>query len=105
MEDMNMAAYRFKGGVIQLNSGGSGPDDYLIRALPSGRYVKVIFRCGRHWTNKVDFESDKASLSWVLRQCERTAVSDNANRAARLIKAGKLVTKSFTEFARENGMV
>ena len=100
-----MAAYRFKGGVIQLNSGGSGPDDYLIRALPSGKWIKVIWRYGRHSTNQADYESDKLCIAWVLGQCERTAVSDNANRAARLIKSGKLVTKSFTEFARENGMV
>jgi len=41
---------KFEGGPIQLNSGGFGPDDYLLKPIKGGRWTKVIFRWGRNFT-------------------------------------------------------
>lgn len=39
----------FKGGPTYLNSGGAGPDDYLIKPERGGRWHLVKFGFGRHY--------------------------------------------------------
>jgi hypothetical protein len=40
---------KFEGGPIFLNSGGQGPDDYLLRRVGTRKWFKVIFRFGRNF--------------------------------------------------------
>ncbi len=42
-----------EGGPIFMNSGGSGPDDYLLRPIGKRQWIKVIFRWGRNYGRQI----------------------------------------------------
>jgi len=71
-----------KGGPIFLNSGGLGPDDYLLKAVDGGRWVRVIRRSGRHFDgdrqHALDDHGAWAQIAQRIR--ERVCTSDNAKR-------------------------
>lgn len=71
---------RFKGGPIFLNSGGSGPDDYLMKPIKGGRWCRVIARWGRHFTNKGDSVKDGDAMQKVLHATRQICVGDNARQ-------------------------
>ena len=73
--------HAFKGGPIFLNSGGSGPDDYLIKPVKGGRWHRVIARYGRHFTgSKEAVAQDQAAMKKVLRVTKQICTGDNARR-------------------------
>lgn len=92
-----------------MNSGGSGPDDYLIRKNPRGKWTRVIFRWGRNGklaTNpKADYESDHAAMEWIFKDMDKVCVPDQYARFRKLEQSGRLVTMNATEFAKSNGWV
>ncbi len=103
---------KFEGGPIFQNSGGTGPDDYLLRKIGTSRWYEVQCRWGRHFTWKYgedrtglqrardNADSDKAALDRVMRQTRRICVGDNATRYYRLREKGKAPEiLSFAEFA------
>jgi len=65
---------KFKGGNITLKSGGIGPDDYVFKVLPHGRYYKVILPTNQ---GRDLYEANKAAMIYVLRnRTERLCLSD-----------------------------
>lgn len=93
-----MPAYRFKGGPIFQNSGGMGPDDYLLKPVKGGRWYKVIFRWGRHWTGQKKAAVEDREAMKNIFPIQRICVSDMAQRAQRMEREGKLVTLTAAEF-------
>ena len=72
----------FKGGPIFLNSGGMGPDDYLIKPAKGGRWVRVIFRWGRNYDGVPEHaEADKLAAKSIF-PLVHVATGDNAKRWA-----------------------
>jgi hypothetical protein len=90
--------YRFKGGKIFLNSGGQGPDDYMLKPTKGGRWTRVIFRWGRHWTgDKVAMESDRTAMEKIL-PVPHMCVQDCRAWYEWHKSRGSLVTMNATEF-------
>lgn len=73
---MTTTTKKFKGGNLNLHSGGFGPDDYLFKRLPRGKWVKVVIRHGAGM--KDEYVSDLAALGKILLSCEYRCISDNA---------------------------
>lgn len=91
----------FKGGPVALNSGGYGPDDYLIRSVHprNSRWTLVIFRWGRNWTGcKEAAESDRTAMKEILSRTEQTCVSDNARQFAKMKERGNVPTMDGSAF-------
>lgn len=70
-------AKQFKGGNATVNSGGIGPDTYLFRALPSGRWTAVSLRTKQ---GHDVYEADKQALTVILRSSERVDYYDGKKR-------------------------
>ena len=97
---------KFKGGPIYLNSGGQGPDDYLLKPVKGGRWTLVIFRWGRNWTGR-EVGKDEANrlaqldheaMKEILSSCERLCVPDMGGRYQRMRKQDKVTPMPATEF-------
>ena len=96
---------KFKGGAIFLNSGGRGPDDYLIKPVVGGRWTLVIFRWGRNWQGKelgiedarAAADSDRAAMEAIF-PLQRVCIPDNAARLTTMRKRGHVPTMNATEF-------
>lgn len=98
---------KFKGGPVLLNSGGFGPDDWLLKTVEGGRWTLVIFRWGRHWRGReigedaADrlSETDREALLAILHAgVERVCVGDLAQR---LEKMRNVPTLGAAEFWRK----
>ena len=77
-----MATIVFAGGNSTQNSGGIGPDRYLFRLLPKGKWVEVYWRVTR-LDSKEAYQADKAALIFLLKhrpEVNRTAHGDNRKR-------------------------
>jgi len=100
---------RFKGGPVWLNSGGSGPDDYLLKPIEGGRWTYVIFRFGRNfrWSQDGRIENlkeaqangaaDKEVMDHIF-PIKQICVPDNAARYRRMKERGSVPTMNATEF-------
>lgn len=100
---------RFKGGPIWLNSGGQGPDDYLLKPVEGGRWTYVIFRWGRNFrwspegniedteTAQANVKADKAALDKIM-PIKQICVPDNATRYRKMKERGSVPTMSAAEF-------
>lgn len=109
-----------EGGPIFMNSGGSGPDDYLLRPIGKRQWIKVIFRWGRNYGRQIrngqvvhdalvrprtpeallataSAEADKAAMALIF-PVRGVCVSDCAKRERRARAAGRLVTMTASEF-------
>ena len=78
----NTLNLRFTGGPIYLNSGSIGPDPYLFKTLPGGKWTRVEIRHKRP-TTKAEYQADMAALSEILKhraERDRKAVGDMAIR-------------------------
>lgn len=88
---------RFKGGPIFLNSGGTGPDDYLVKPIHGGRWTRVIVRSGRNFTgDREAAASDRAAWATIL-PLEHVCTSDNWRRWN--ASAGRIPTMNATDYA------
>ena len=71
---------KFEGGSPWLNSGGTGPDDYVIRQKGERKWTYLVFRCGRNfWLSGYDVklaDKDRRAMKWLLPQIERKCTSD-----------------------------
>jgi len=96
---------KFKGGPIALNSGGFGPDDYLLKPIKGGRWTLVIFRWGRNWTgDKEAANSDRDAMKKVF-PLQQICIPDNARRFARMKERGNVPTMNATEFLARHELV
>lgn len=107
-----MRLVQFKGGPVQLNSGGQGPDDYLLKPLQGGLWTLVIFRFGRNfrWSPEgqvedlkvaqANGEADREALNLIL-PVQRVCVPDNARRFQRMKERGSYPVMSATEFVEK----
>lgn len=109
-----------EGGPIFMNSGGSGPDDYLLRPIDTRQWTKVIFRWGRNYGRAVRngqvvhdavvrphtpeaaaateaTEADRAAMARIF-PVRSVCVGDCAKRERRLREAGRLVVMDATTF-------
>lgn len=94
-----------KGGPPFLNSGGIGPDDYLLKPIKGGRWTLVIIRAGRHWQGKevrrekarAMYDADMAAMKAMF-PIQQICVPDMARRLARMKKRGDVPTMSMAEF-------
>lgn len=68
---------QFKGGNATVNSGSIGPDIYLFRALPSGRWAAVSLRTKQ---GRDIYEADKQALTVILKSLERVDYYDGKKR-------------------------
>ena len=94
---------KFKGGPIFLNSGGTGPDDYLLKPIRGGRWHRVICRYGRHYQNDQDAaEADRKAFENIMRAgVEHMAVGDNAIRWRKMLDGDVARTDVLTVNASE----
>jgi hypothetical protein len=110
---------RFEGGPIFLNSGGQGPDDYLLRKIGTRKWFKVIFRFGRNFGAEItDGKVSKrivrpntlsSTLAQSIAHADRNAmdhifpilqidVSTCGAKERMLRESGKLVTMTAEDF-------
>lgn len=113
---------RFEGGPVFLNSGGTGPDDYLLRPIGKSKWVLVICRWGRNFGWGNERYNVNVSIAAVHKDPDALAIVDEATKASlsdrvafseilpvrhkgvmmektrKLRESGKLVTMSATEF-------
>jgi hypothetical protein len=74
----------FKGGPTYLNSGGTGPDDYLIKPEKGGRWHLVKFGFGRHYkAGGPDPVQEKARMAEILRRTRLICIPEVRNVVAR----------------------
>lgn len=95
----------FKGGPPWLNSGGRGPDDYVLKPIEGGQWHVVIFRWGRNWTgSKEAVDSDKEAMDKIF-PVVQIHTAANATVYGRLKKSGRLekMTISATDFWEKYG--
>lgn len=100
-----MRTFKFKGGPVALNSGGTGPDDYLLKPIQGGRWTLVVFRWGRNWrgrevglaTARREAETDKEAMKKIF-PARHVCVSDNARRLRKMRDRGNVPRMSGTEF-------
>jgi len=97
----------FRGGPVFLNSGGQGPDDWLIKPIEGGRWTLVVFRWGRNWAGRqvglgkaAEFaKSDKvAMIAMYAVGIDRVCVGDLARRFQQMKKRGVVPKMCATEF-------
>lgn len=93
-----MKKFQFEGGPIFLNSGGTGPDDYLVRKIGTKKWVLVIMRFGRNFTGDREAAQLDYSLLKDFFPLRHISVPENYERYHRLKAAGKLVMVSLAEF-------
>lgn len=101
---------KFKGGPVALNSGGQGPDDFMLKPVQGGRWTLVIFRWGRNWqgrkvgleTARCEAEADKEAMKKIF-PVQQVCVPDNARRYRRMRDRGIVPTLSATEFWEKYG--
>lgn len=98
---------RFKGGPVLLHSGGTGPDDWLIKPIAGGRWTLVLFRWGRNWTgrevgkdeaNRLAEADREAMIAMYHAGISRVCVGDLAQRLARMHRRGPVPTVGAAEF-------
>lgn len=95
----------FKGGPVALNSGGQGPDDFLLKPLHGGRWTLVIFHWGRNWRGREigmdaarqEGEADQAAMKKVF-PVQQVCVPDNARRLRKMRDRGSVPRMSGVEF-------
>lgn len=84
---------RFKGGPIYLNSGGRGPDDYLLKPIKGGRWTLVIFRFGRNFQEgergSRNAEEDQEAMKRIF-PVQQVCVPDCWERYMRMREKGNL---------------
>lgn len=90
----------FKGGNLTINSGGVGPDDYLFRKLPRGPWTRIIIRHGPR--DRVQYEADRAGLTYLIKNSERTVHGDNVRFFAERKKT-RIETLPAATFAARHG--
>lgn len=94
----------FEGGPMALNSGGMGPDDYMLRKQDTRRWYFVVFEFGRNFTGDREVAiKEFAALKWLLKNHKHRCVPDNAKRYSIQKAKGTLITMSGREFARKYG--
>lgn len=117
---------KFMGGPIFMNSGGQGPDDYLLKPVVGGHWVKVIFRFGRNFgvtiedgrivkpkepirpgtpaslASQLVAAEDRRAMDRIF-PVEQVCVPDNARRAAKLANSNRLVTMAAYDFIQKYG--
>lgn len=99
-----MLELKFKGGPVWLNSGGQGPDDYLLKPIKGGRWTCVIFRWGRNWTgSKEAADNDKAAMEKIMPVLQWECVPDNWERWQEMKRKGPVPTMNATEFLERYG--
>lgn len=82
---------RFKGGPILLNSGGRGPDDYLLKPIKWGRWTLVIFRFGRNFQQRAgglgsrQAQDDQRAMEYIF-PIQEICVPDNWERYTRMLR-------------------
>ena len=87
---------KFKGGPIYQNSGGFGPDDYLLKPIKGGRWTRVNFLYGRNSTGDRDIAiAERFALNDIF-PIMQYCVSDNAQRWER--GKDRIPVMSGTEF-------
>ena len=80
------------------NSGGKGPDDYLLKPIVGGRWTLVKFRWGRNFTGDVSVaERDKDAMERIF-PIQQICVPDMAARYYNMKKRGKVPTMGASEF-------
>lgn len=106
---------KFKGGPVVQNSGGSDPDDYLIKLVSGGRWTLVLFRWGHHFGQdgfggdkvgleqaKVSMLADKEAMKEIF-PLRQICTSDNARRLAMMKKRGVVPTMFASDFLEKYG--
>lgn len=115
----------FEGGPIFQNSGGMGPDDYLLRPIGSRQWTKVIFRFGRHFGAEIangkliehtivpntpesliavtNSKLDQMARCYIF-PVRQIHVGRNAATERKLLAAGRLIVMSAEEFVRLYGL-
>lgn len=124
---MPKSAFLFEGGPVFQNSGGMGPDDYLLRPIGTRQWVKVIFRFGRNFgvqivDNQIVRPKDpimphtpESTSAQVVAKYDRMAmdyifpirdihVGHNAANERRLRESGRLKVMSAEEYVRLYGL-
>lgn len=95
---------KFKGGPIGLNSGGRGPDDYLIKPIKGGRWTLVVFKYGRNFTgDKAQAEAELEAAKVIHKLNQQICVLDMARRHQLMKARGDVPTMSGTEFLTKYG--
>ena len=93
-----MKTKRFKGGPIALNSGGMGPDNYLIKPVKGGWWTLVIFRWGRNWTGDNEIaERDREAMKEMF-PLEQVCVPDNAKQYWGMKQKGNVPSMGASDF-------
>ena len=94
-----MKTVKIKGGPPFLNSGGTGPDDYLLKPVKGGRWTLVIIRAD---ATREMYKADMAAMKAMF-PIEQICVPDMARQLARMKKRGDVPTMSMSEFYQKYG--
>lgn len=122
---MPKSAFLFEGGPVFQNSGGMGPDDYLLRPIGTRQWVKVIFRFGRNFGAEVvdgklfkttvrpntpesvhaqlNAKIDRMAMDYIL-PIKAIHVGRNAANERRLRESGKLRIMTAEDFVKLHGL-
>lgn len=96
--------HKFKGGPVGLNSGGRGPDDYLLKPIKGGRWTLVVFRWGRNFTgDKAEAATDLEAAKTIHRLNQQVCVPEMARRYQLMQTKGSIPTMSGVEFLERYG--
>jgi hypothetical protein len=100
---------KYEGGPVALNSGGFGPDDYLLKRVGErGGWVLVQFRWGRHFQGKElgleaarrVAELDEKAMRVIFPLARQVCVGDCARRLEKMWKAGRAKRMWAADFVR-----
>lgn len=93
-------AVAFKGGTVTQKSGGIGPDDYIFRKEPRGRWIRVFIRVHG---NRTEYEADLAALRYIYKNLSARVCTPDAQRIAE--KRPDMPRLCAYEFARTFGRI
>jgi len=96
--------HEFKGGPVGLNSGGRGPDDYLLKPIKGGRWTLVIFQYGRNSTgDKANSYAELEAAKVIHKLNQQICVPDMARRYQLMRAKGNVPTMSGVGFLERYG--